>query len=127
MSAEFTKYGWDTAIRFVSGDIVFGEHVKAHMKEWADSWKASGDIQHDTTRVVVVTRLVKEGLIVDMVNNPISKTHLHEIVGLLQTIYRRQCQLYLDLLTSNANKQVAKETILLVDVAMKDCGHVFCG
>jgi hypothetical protein len=107
-----------------SREVVWGEHVAAHMVEWAEQHQARGDNAGDSTSLLVIGRLKTQGLLVDMVNHPLSKALLVEIIEVLETMYRNESKVYLNGSTSVIKKRLAKEILMLVDLAMKDCGHV---
>jgi hypothetical protein len=127
MTTEFTQYRVDRASHFAEGNVMLGENVSVHMKEWADDWNVVGCSEADLTRLVIMKRLCAEGLIVNVLNFPLSKRRITDIVVLLQAMHRNQAGVYLHRSTSAANKKISKEIMLLVDASMKDFGHIFSG
>jgi hypothetical protein len=131
MSTEFLKYARDQSDQFDGGNVKLGKHVSVYMKQWGNQWDSPGDKLADFTPLVVVSRLVKEGLVVDPVRRIYSETHLIEIGNNLEIHHRNETASYISNLAlevgQQVDKQIGKDTMLMIEAAMKDCGHVLVG
>ena len=131
MSEEFVKYARDSSDKFDGGDVKLGKHVSVFMKDWGEQWDSTGDNIADFTPLVTVSRLVKEGLVVDTLRRSYSVTHLKEIGNTLELHHRNETASYISNLalekTEQIDKQVGRDTLLMIEAAMKDSGHVLLG
>ena len=131
MSEEFVKYARDSSDKFDGGDVKLGKHVSVYMKQWGATWDSPGDRLADFTPLVVVSRLVKDGLIVDPVRRSYSETHLKEIGNTLELHHRNETASYISNLalekTEQIDKHIGRDTLQMIEAAMKDSGHVLLG
>jgi hypothetical protein len=127
MSEEFVQHALGAAERFDRGDVVLGKHVSTYMRQWGQLWDGAGDKMADFTPLLVVSRLVKEGLIVDPARRSYSVDHLMEIGKELEIQHIQETSSYVSNLAldkdKQVNKQVGKDTMLMLEAAMKDCRY----
>ena len=131
MSTEFVKYARDQSEMLDGGDVKLGKHVSIYMKEWGATWDCPGDKLADFTPLLVVSRLVKKGLVVDPVRRSYSNEHLTEIGNNLEIQHKIVAASYVSNLAlpvdKQVDKQIGKDTLFMIEAAMKDCGHVLDG
>ena len=131
MSEEFLKYARDSSDQFDGGNVKLGKHVSVFMKLWEKQWDSPGDKLADFTPLVVVSRLVKEGLVVDPLRRIYSDTHLTEIGNTLEIQHRNETASYISNLAlekgEQIDKSVGRDTLFMIEAAMKDSGHVLLG
>jgi hypothetical protein len=127
MSEEFVQHAKGAAERFDRGDVVLGKHVSTYMRQWGQLWDGAGDKMADFTPLLVVSRLVKEGLIVDPARRSYSVDHLMEIGKELEKQHINEKLSYVSNLAlhvdKQVNKQIGKDTLSILEAAMKDCRH----